>query len=108
MISVTQAAAAQILEAARQGKAEGMALRVAVSRREDGSLQYALGFDDTGASGDPSFEAHGVQLVVSRESQPLLEGTVIDYVKLDSGEMGFVFLNPNDPAYRPASDGGTD
>ncbi len=106
MISVTQAAAQQIREAARQGKVEGMALRVAASRREDGSLQYILGFDDTGAHDDPSFESHGVKLVVAAESQPLLEGTTIDYVKLDSGEMGFVFLNPNDPHYRPAADGG--
>lgn len=102
MISVTKAAAEQILESARQGKAEGMAVRVAVTRHEDDSFHYALGFDDTGASGDPSFGSHGVEIVVSRENLSLLEGTTIDYVKLDSGEMGFVFLNPNDPDYRPA------
>ena len=38
MIKVTPAAAAQIKLSADQGKAEGMALRIAATRKEDNSI----------------------------------------------------------------------
>ena len=103
MITLTAEAARQIKASASAGNTQNMALRIAVRRESDGSLKYAVGFDDTkGNPGDKHFESEGVSMVVANTSADLLDGTRIDYVKLDSGEMGFVFLNPNDPAYKPA------
>jgi iron-sulfur cluster assembly protein len=97
MISVTPAAANQIRESARQGNMQGMALRIAVTRLEDGSFHYALGFDDTSREGDNMFTSEGIDIVVAPQSLPMLDGTVIDYVEID-GSNEIIFVNPNDPA----------
>ncbi len=97
MITVTPQAAEQIRESARQGKLEGVPLRVAVTRLEDGSLHYGLGFDEQQRQGDKTFESEGIDIVVAPPSMDLLEGAVIDYVELE-GKMEIIFINPNDPA----------
>jgi iron-sulfur cluster assembly accessory protein len=97
MISVTPAAAQQIRESARQGNMQGMPLRMAVTRLEDGSFHYALGFDDTSREGDNVFSSEGIDIVVAPHSLPMLDGTVIDYVEID-GKNEIIFVNPNDPA----------
>lgn len=101
MITISPAAAEQIRVSAQQGKAEGMALRLAVTRQPDDSLHYAMGFDDTGTEADHAFKSEGIDIVVSDASLPLLNGTVVDYVELNPGEFRFIFLNPNDPNYSP-------
>jgi len=40
--------------------------------------------------------------VVGAVSNPLLRGTIIDYVELDPGKFEIIFVNPNDPNYKPA------
>jgi len=97
MITVTPQAAEQIRESARQGKLEGMPLRIAVIRLEDGGFHYALGFDDNNHEGDKTFQSEGIEIVVAPQSIDRLNGTVIDYVDLE-GKMEIVFINPNDPA----------
>ena len=97
MISVTPAAAQQIRASARQGNMQGMPLRIAVTRLEDGSFHYALGFDDTSREGDNTFTSEGIDIVVAPQSLPMLDGTVIDYVEID-GKNEIIFVNPNDPA----------
>jgi iron-sulfur cluster assembly protein len=74
-------------------------LRVAVKKQGDGSLHYAMGFDDAISDTDIRFENGGVQLVVSEASKPLAQDMTIDYVELDSGEKNFIFINPNDKNY---------
>lgn len=97
MITVTPEAAEQIRESAKQGNIEGMPLRIAVTRLEDGSFHYALGFDDKSHEGDKAFQSEGVDIVVAPQSLEMLSGTVIDFVELD-GKMEIIFINPNDPA----------
>ena len=97
MISVTPAAANQIRESARQGNMQGMPLRIAVTRMENGSFHYALGFDDTSREGDNVFTSEGIDIVVAPHSLPMLDGTGIDYVEID-GKNEIIFVNPNDPA----------
>ena len=97
MISVTPAAANQIRESARQGNMQGMPLRIAVTRLQDGSFHYALGFDDTSREGDNVFKSEGIDIVVAPQSLPMLDGTVIDYVEIE-GNNEIIFVNPNDPA----------
>lgn len=105
MIRLTSAAAEQIRESARQGHAEGLALRLAVTRTPENRFHYAMGFDDTGMTADHSFSSQGIEIVVSNESLHLLEGTVVDYVELEPGRFHFIFLNPNDPDYEPPEEG---
>ena len=97
MITVTPDAARKILESAKQGDTEGMPLRIAVTRLEDGSFHYAMGFDDASHDGDKTFQSEGITIIVGTPSAELLSGTVIDYVDLD-GTLEIIFINPNDPA----------
>ena len=97
MITVTPDAARKILESAKQGNTEGMPLRIAVTRLEDGNFHYAMGFDDVSHEGDKTFRSEGIDMVVGTPSAELLSGTVIDYVDLD-GKKEIIFINPNDPA----------
>jgi iron-sulfur cluster assembly protein len=100
MITVTPEAAEQIKLSAKQSKAEGLPLRVAAQRQDDGSLHYALGFAEEEHTEDLSFRSEGIDIVVSPMSIDLLSNTVIDFVELDTGEKNFIFKNPNDPNYQ--------
>lgn len=100
MIKVTPAAAEQIKLSAQQGKAEGMALRIAATKNADGSLHYAVGFDEAKEE-DSRYSSEDIDLLVAPPSVDLLKGTTIDYVELSPGRFEFIFLNPNDPDYRP-------
>lgn len=101
MITVTQAAAKQIRESARAGNAEGLPLRIAAQRQDNGAIHYAMGFADDEHDEDLHFSSEGVEIIVSPLSLDLINNTVIDFVELDSGETNFIFKNPNDPNYRP-------
>lgn len=95
MIKLTSLAARQVAQAAQQGGMENMALRIAVRREANGSLQYGMGFD-TERDNDLQVLSEGVTLLVSPHSQELLNGTVLDYVELAPGDFRFIFINPND------------
>ena len=99
MLKVTDAAIKQIKEAATQGNMIGMPLRIAASRSKDGTINYGMGFDDNKSEDDAVIELDGLEVIVGPSSRDLLTGCVVDYVKLDSGEMNFIFINPNDPAH---------
>lgn len=100
MITVTEEAAKQIKLSAKQGKAEGMPLRIAASRNEDDSIHYGMGFDDS-KEDDISVTSEGIEIVVSPISAELLNNTVLDFVELEPGKHQFIFMNPNDPNYVP-------
>lgn len=103
MITVTEAAAAQIKLSAEQGKAEGMALRIAATRNDDNSIHYGMGFDDSKEE-DISINAGDIEIIVSPGSVELLKDTTIDFVELEPGKFQFIFLNPNDPNYKPPAE----
>ncbi len=100
MIKVTEQAARQIKLSAKQGKSEGMPLRIAATRNEDDSIHYGMGFDDS-KEDDISVTSEDVEIVVSPVSAELLKDTVLDFVELEPGKQQFIFMNPNDPAYTP-------
>ena len=102
MITITPNAAEHIRNSAKQGNMMGMPLRVACQKQEDGSFHYAVGFDDQHQQGDETYTSEGIDLVVGLTSVPLLRGTVIDYVELEPGQFEVIFMNPNDPNYKPA------
>ncbi len=93
MFQVTAAATRQIRESAQRSHAEGMALRVAARQVADGSLEYGMGFDARGDD-DSSLEFDGLTVLVAAHHQPLLDDTVLDFVELQPGEFGFIFIPP--------------
>jgi iron-sulfur cluster assembly protein len=97
LISVTPDAARQILAAAGASAAEGLALRIAASREADGSLDYAMGFDNV-RKGDVAFASEGIDLLVAEEHRELLAGMTLDFVEYEPGDFRFIFINPNDAA----------
>jgi iron-sulfur cluster assembly protein len=96
MITVTKAAAEQILRSAEQTQSTGMPLRIAAKVEEDGSIQYGMGFDEQ-RDEDVACSSEGIDMVVANAYQELLVGLTVDYVELNPGEHQFIFINPNDP-----------
>lgn len=100
MFKVTPAAADQVKIAAQQGGTEGMSLRFAATRRQDGTFEYQMGFDEA-AEEDIRFNSEGVDIVMAPEHVPLLDSATLDFVELEKGDKQFIFLNPLDPSYVP-------
>ena len=100
MFKVTKAAASQIRSSADSGDAEELALRIAAARKPDGAIEYRMGFDEVGVD-DVLLNSRGIDIVFANGHKDLLSGTVLDYVELEPGEFRFIFMNPNDPHYRP-------
>ncbi len=100
MFELTDAAAEQVKTAAKEGGAEGLALRLAAQRQADGSIDYVMGFDEIKPE-DIRVECKGVEIAVAPEYAPLLNEASMDYVELEAGKFRFIFLNPNDDTYIP-------
>ena len=96
MITVSKAAAKQIRLSMEETGTEGMSLRVAARRLDDGSLDYAMGFDETDHN-DSHNRTNGIDVVVAPTSTELLSNAVLDYVEMENGDFQFIFVNPNDP-----------
>lgn len=103
MFKVTKAAARQIRDSAAQGDMEELALRIAPTQGTDGSIEYTMGFDEVGVE-DTLINSAGVDVVFRSSDKWLVNGTTLDYVEMEPGESRFIFLNPNDPHYRPPTD----
>ena len=99
-IKLTEAAVEQIRKSARESTGGRMALRIAAKRRADGSIEYAMGFDEE-TEVDTTSEYDDLMILVAPTSIDLLSGAILDFVQLEEGEQRFIFLNPNDPAYIP-------
>ena len=98
---ITKAAAEEILRSMRQTDLSAVSLRVAAKRRPDGSIDYAMGFDEADDT-DTMLEQYGVEVLIGVTSLDLLAGALLDYVPLETdGVKEFIFLNPNDPQFVP-------
>ncbi len=92
MFTLTSTAAARIRQAAVEGGMEDLALRVAARREADGSITYGMGFDEAQAGEQPSLLSEGVTVLIASGSKPLLQDTELDFVELEPGQHGFVFV----------------
>ncbi len=102
MFKITDNAAKQILISLDQMN-EKLPLRVAIKVMPDGSFHYNMGFDDHKHETDKQFEEKHIQFVVDAASIPLITGMTMDYVEIE-GKHEIVFLNPNDPNYKPPTE----
>lgn len=100
MIKVTPAAAEQIRLSATQGNTEGMPLRIAASKNDDNSIHYGMGFDES-KDEDITVSVENIEIIISPFSAEILKDTTLDFVELEQGKQQFIFLNPNDPEYKP-------
>ena len=107
MITITPQAAAQIRRSAELTDAQKMFLRIAARKDDDGSFQYAMGFDER-SEHDLHLTSEGIDVLVSPSDRELLMGAVLDFVEINPGEHQFIFINPNDPAHRSVSDDNAD
>ena len=92
MFSLTTNAAARIRQSAVEGGMEALALRVAARREADGSITYGMGFDEAHEGERPALLSEGVTVLIATASQPLLQDTELDFVELEPGQYGFVFV----------------
>jgi len=100
MIKLSDAAAKQVkISLEQMGEAE-VPLRIAISVQEDGAFHYNMGFDSNVNEGDKTFDEKQVTFVVDAGTLPLIGGMQMDFVEIE-GENQIVFLNPNDPHYKP-------
>jgi len=100
MIKVSDAAAKQVrISLEQMGDAE-VPLRIAISVKENGAFHYNMGFDSNINEGDKTFDEKKITFVVDAVSLPLIGGMQMDYVEIE-GELQIVFLNPNDPFFKP-------
>lgn len=100
MIKVSEAAAKQVNISLEQMGGVEVPLRIAIKVQENGAFHYNMGFDSNVNEGDKTFDEKHITFVVDAVSLPLIGGMEIDYVEIE-GEMQIVFLNPNDPFFKP-------
>lgn len=97
MLTLTPAAAHQIQSAIPpEATIEGLSLRIAARRGDDGSIEYAMGMDNERDT-DKTIVVEGISLLINEHSADLLQGVTVDFVEED-GQPLFVFTNPNDVA----------
>ena len=104
MLTITEAAAKQIIEQVKQTEAKGMLLRIAAKTNQDGSFDYGIGFDEE-KEDDIKTSQHQVNIAMDPQSAELLDDASMDYVELEEGQFHFVFSNPLDPNYMPPKKG---
>jgi len=100
MITLTPTAAKQVKHSAKESNLDGLPLRLACTRMEDGSFHYGMGFDDV-KEGDITHTSEGIDVIVSITANEFMNGTTVDFVELEESKQEFIFMNPNDPNYVP-------
>jgi len=101
LLRVTEQAAEQIKVSIESGQMQGSALRVAAKRRADGTIEYAMGFDEV-TENDTCSDQYGVRIAIAPTSLDLLSGAILDFDRPENeSDPQFIFLNPNDPYFSP-------
>jgi len=82
-----------VLEYLRR-RGSGLGLRVGVTETGCSGYSYVLDYADEVGSDDLVLRQNELNIIVARESLPLLDGTEVDFVQKELNEQ-FVFTNPN-------------
>ncbi len=93
-VTLTDAAAAKVLDLLAQEREEGLFLRVAVTPGGCSGYSYEMFFDSVKEDEDFEREFGGVKVVIDPESAKLLSGSMLDYEDSLQGA-GFHLTNPN-------------
>lgn len=106
-IRITKAAAKQVISSVEASNAVGLPLRIAIRAQQDGGFHYQMGFDDQLDDSDEQIQSQGVLFVLDKETALKANGMSMDFVEIE-GTMEFIFINPNDPHYRPPAQSSLD
>lgn len=104
-VTFSDSAIEQIKISAAQTDSSGMGLRIAARMTADESVDYGMGFDEP-KDDDIQFDCNGITILISPSDEELLHGAHVDFVELEPGNSNFIFLNPNDPNYKPPTEEG--
>lgn len=95
VVELTPLAVEKVIEArAAEGLGSDHGLRLSVTKGGCSGYEYSVKFAPQPSEGDVVFETGGIAVYVASEAEPLLRGTVLDYVDSLHGA-GLRFLNPN-------------
>ena len=92
-ISLTESAAQRVQHFLRE-RGQGAGLRLGVRETGCSGFAYVLNYADDLGPDDVMFTDQGVRVYVDKASLPLIDGTVVDFVKQGLNE-AFRFRNPN-------------
>lgn len=113
MITLTDAAASQIEAMKKEEGDASLMLRIGVKGGGCSGLSYAMGFDNEQDEEDTKIHINGIDVLIDKESEPIVKGLVIDYKQNMMGG-GFTLDNPNAIAncgcgasFRTAANAGT-
>lgn len=93
MIKITDAAAEQIRAVSNNPDVYGMVLRVAAYQEDDGSVNYAMGFDHE-READEQLICNKIEILIAASSTPYLQGVTLDFVEMSPSDMRFIFIPP--------------
>ena len=96
MINISPMATTKLKELLSEEGSSGSSLRIIAIPSGQG-VQYTLALEDKPQKDDRLLEHEGVSIVVDSDSEPLLEGSEIDYVETLM-RSGFTISNSNFPA----------
>ncbi|WP_252315299.1 iron-sulfur cluster assembly accessory protein [Sinobaca sp. H24] len=94
MLNITEPAAARVKEMMQEEEDTSLMLRVGVKGGGCSGLSYGMGFDSVKEEEDDVLQISGLDVLVDKESAPILDGVVIDYKQNMMGG-GFTIDNPN-------------
>jgi iron-sulfur cluster assembly protein len=80
--------------ALKRVRAFGSGLRIGVQKTGCSGLAYVVNHAGEATPDDVVFDQDGVRVVVDRQALPLIDGTVVDFVREGLNE-AFRFRNPN-------------
>jgi iron-sulfur cluster assembly protein len=92
-ISLTESAAERV-RSFLTARGQGIGLRLGVRKTGCSGFAYVVNYADAAQPDDHVFEDRGVKVFVDPTSLPLINGTVIDFIKQGLNE-AFRFRNPN-------------
>jgi len=95
IVELTPIAVEKVLEArSAEGLGRDHGLRLSVTKGGCSGYEYSVKFAAVPSDGDMVFDAGGISVFVARDSEPMLRGTVLDYIDSLHGA-GLRFVNPN-------------
>jgi len=94
MITLTDAAVSQIKDMMEAEGDQALMLRIGVKGGGCSGLSYGMGFDSEKHDEDTLLDINGLSVLVDKESEPIINGLVVDYKQNMMGG-GFTIDNPN-------------
>lgn len=78
-----------------QQRGHGIGLRLSTRQYGCSGFGYVVDYVDEIQADDDVIEQQGIKLVVDQASLKLIDGTTVDFVKMNALNQGFEFSNPN-------------